>query len=174
MMNPTPISPKAAVQLNAVGALLVDVRDPSEYARERIPGSHNVPLAALGELPAGSAGYVFHCRSGTRTAAHAAALAAAAGEVDSYVIAGGIDAWRAAGLALDKDPAAPLEIMRQVQIAAGALILISVLLAVFVAPPFIALAAFVGAGLTFAGATGWCGMAKLLQRLPWNRPVPSA
>lgn len=168
-MNPTPISPKAAVQLNAVGALLVDVRDPSEHARERIPGAHNVPLTALAELPPGSAGYVFHCRSGARTAAHAAALAAAAGEADSYVIAGGIEAWREAGLALDKDPAAPLEIMRQVQIAAGALILISVLLAVLVAPPFIALAAFVGAGLTFAGATGWCGMARLLGMLPWNR-----
>ena len=173
-MNPTPISPKAAMQLSAVGALLVDVRDPSEHARERIPGAHNVPLASLSELPRGAAGYVFHCRSGARTAAHANALAAAAGEADSYVIAGGIDAWRGAGLALDKDTAAPLEIMRQVQIAAGALILASVLLAVFVAPPFIALAAFVGAGLTFAGATGWCGMAKLLQRLPWNRPAPAA
>lgn len=173
-MNPTPISPKAAMQLSAVGALLVDVRDPSEHARERIPGAHNVPLASLSELPRVAAGYVFHCRSGARTAAHANALAAAAGEADSYVIAGGIDAWRGAGLALDKDTAAPLEIMRQVQIAAGALILASVLLAVFVAPPFIALAAFVGAGLTFAGATGWCGMAKLLQRLPWNRPAPAA
>ena len=173
-MNPTPISPKAAMQLSAVGALLVDVRDPSEHARERIPGAHNVPLASLSELPRGAAGYVFHCRSGARTAAHANALAAAAGEADSYVIAGGIDAWRGAGLALDKDTAAPLEIMRQVQIAAGALILASVLLAVFVALPFIALAAFVGAGLTFAGATGWCGMAKLLQRLPWNRPAPAA
>ena len=173
-MNPTPISPKAAMQLSAVGALLVDVRDPSEHARERIPGAHNVPLASLSELPRAAAGYVFHCRSGARTAAHANALAAAAGEADSYVIAGGIDAWRGAGLALDKDTAAPLEIMRQVQIAAGALILASVLLAVFVAPPFIALAAFVGAGLTFAGATGWCGMAKLLQRLPWNRPAPAA
>ena len=173
-MNPTPISPKAAMQLSAVGALLVDVRDPSEHARERIPGAHNVPLASLSELPRSAAGYVFHCRSGARTAAHANALAAAAGEADSYVIAGGIDAWRGAGLALDKDTAAPLEIMRQVQIAAGALILASVLLAVFVALPFIALAAFVGAGLTFAGATGWCGMAKLLQRLPWNRPAPAA
>ena len=173
-MNPTPISPKAAMQLSAVGALLVDVRDPSEHARERIPGAHNVPLASLSELPRGAAGYVFHCRSGARTAAHANALAAAAGEADSYVIAGGIDAWRGAGLALDKDTAAPLEIMRQVQIAAGALILASVLLAVFVAPPFIALAAFVGAGLMMAGAVGWCGMAKLLQRLPWNRPAPAA
>ena len=173
-MNPTPISPKAAMQLSAVGALLVDVRDPSEHARERIPGAHNVPLASLSELPRVAAGYVFHCRSGARTAAYANTLAAAAGEADSYVIAGGIDAWRGAGLALDKDTAAPLEIMRQVQIAAGALILASVLLAVFVAPPFIALAAFVGAGLTFAGATGWCGMAKLLQRLPWNRPAPAA
>ena len=174
MMNPTPISPKAAVQLNAVGALLVDVRDPSEHARERIPGAHNVPLAALGELPAGSVGYVFHCRSGARTAAHAAALAAAAGEVDSYVIAGGIDAWRAAGLALDKNPAAPLEIMRQVQLVAGGLVLSGVILGFLVSPALFGLSAFVGAGLMMAGATGWCGMAKLLQRLPWNRPATSA
>ena len=38
-----------------------------------------------------------------------------------------------------------------------------------VAPARIALSAFVGAGLTFAGASGWCGMAQLLRRMPWNR-----
>ena len=36
---------------------------------------------------------------------------------------------------------------------------------------FFALAAFVGAGLTFAGATGFCGMARLLAHMPWNRPA---
>ncbi|MDR8242161.1 DUF2892 domain-containing protein, partial [Acinetobacter baumannii] len=28
---------------------------------------------------------------------------------------------------------------------------------------------FVGAGLMLAGMTGWCGMAKLLAVMPWNR-----
>ena len=49
------------------------------------------------------------------------------------------------------------------------LFLAGVLLGVFVAPAFLGLSAFVGAGLLVAGATGWCGMAKLLQRMPWNR-----
>ncbi|MGO7251628.1 YgaP-like transmembrane domain, partial [Rhizobium brockwellii] len=48
--------------------------------------------------------------------------------------------------------------MRQVQITAGALVLAGVLLGLFVTPGFFALSAFVGAGLTFAGVTGWCGM----------------
>jgi hypothetical protein len=41
-------------------------------------------------------------------------------------------------------------------------------------PAFYALSAFVGAGLTFAGATGWCGMAMLLKTMPWNRVSLSA
>ncbi|WP_419866828.1 YgaP family membrane protein [Altericroceibacterium endophyticum] len=59
--------------------------------------------------------------------------------------------------------------MRQVQITAGTLILIGVLLAAFVAPGFIWLSGFVGAGLLFAGLSGWCGMATLLSAMPWNR-----
>ncbi|MDG6745875.1 DUF2892 domain-containing protein [Staphylococcus aureus] len=31
------------------------------------------------------------------------------------------------------------------------------------------MSAFVGAGLMFAGVTGWCGMANLLRVMPWNR-----
>nr|WP_275042777.1 YgaP-like transmembrane domain [Neisseria bacilliformis] len=31
------------------------------------------------------------------------------------------------------------------------------------------LAAFVGAGLLTAGLTGFCGMAKLLSHMPWNK-----
>ena len=67
------------------------------------------------------------------------------------------------------DRAQPLEIMRQVQIAAGMLVLAGVLLGVFVAPAFLGLSAFVGAGLLVAGVTGWCGMANLLRIMPWNR-----
>ena len=49
-----------------------------------------------------------------------------------------------------------------------------VALGVWVAPAFLALSAFVGAGLVFAGTTGWCGMAKLLAIMPWNRRVRKA
>jgi hypothetical protein len=51
------------------------------------------------------------------------------------------------------------------------LVLTGVLLGFVAHPAFFGLSAFVGAGLTFAGATGFCGMARLLQAAPWNRPV---
>jgi hypothetical protein len=55
-------------------------------------------------------------------------------------------------------------------IAAGSLVLLGVLLGQFIASGFYVVPAFVGAGLTFAGITGWCGMAKFLAFMPWNRP----
>jgi hypothetical protein len=60
--------------------------------------------------------------------------------------------------------------MRQVQIAAGSLVVLGQLLAWLVTPAFGLLSAFVGAGLIVAGVTGYCGMANLLGRLPYNRP----
>jgi hypothetical protein len=42
-------------------------------------------------------------------------------------------------------------------------------LGALVSPPFYALSAFVGAGLVFAGVSGFCGMAKILAYMPWNR-----
>jgi len=112
---------------------------------------------------------VFTCRSGMRTAANAPRLAEAAGG-PAYVLQGGVDAWAAAGLPLEQDRRAPLEMMRQVQIAAGLLVLLGVGLGLTVSPGFLGLAAFVGAGLTVAGATGFCGMARVLALAPWNRP----
>jgi hypothetical protein len=59
--------------------------------------------------------------------------------------------------------------MRQVQVTAGLIVLTRSSLGRLVHPAFYALSAFIGAGLTFAGATGWCGMAMLLKTMPWNR-----
>jgi hypothetical protein len=61
----------------------------------------------------------------------------------------------------------PIELQRQVQITAGGLVLLGVLLSLGW-PWFLALSMFVGAGLIFAGVSGTCGMARLLQRAPWN------
>jgi hypothetical protein len=65
-----------------------------------------------------------------------------------------------------------LPLMRQVQLVAGLLVLIGTGLAYFVNPGFLGLTGFVGAGLTLAGSTGFCGMAELLAKMPWNRSNP--
>jgi hypothetical protein len=48
---------------------------------------------------------------------------------------------------------------------------VGTLLGLFVSPWFFAVPAFVGAGLITAGVTGFCGMARILMRAPWNRSV---
>lgn len=164
---PQTITPDEARRRIEAGAVLVDIRDPDEYARAHIPCARNLPLAQIGRID-GVPEVIFHCRSGMRTAANAAALAAAT-DAPVYLLEGGIDAWRKAGLDCAVDRKQPLEIMRQVQIAAGLMVLAGVLLGFALDPLWFGLAAFVGAGLTVAGITGWCGMARLLAVMPWNR-----
>ena len=170
MSLPT-INAARARQLIDQGAVLVDIRETDEHAREHVPGARSIPLLRLAEVdaPTGKA-VIFHCRSGARTAANAARLAAAAA-CDAYILEGGLEAWKKAGLSVAVDKRQPIEIMRQVQIVAGSLVLLGVVLGVWVAPAFFGLSAFVGAGLAFAGVTGWCGMAKILAVMPWNRPA---
>ena len=61
---------------------------------------------------------------------------------------------------------APLPRMQQVQIAAGWLVLLGLLLSTFLAPARILLPKIVGAGLTFAHITGSCGLARLRALMP--------
>lgn len=161
------VSPQEAANMQRQGALLIDVRNPDEFARASIAGSQNHPLDRIGPLGRHEP-VVFLCRSGQRTAANAARLAACH-ELEAHVLEGGLNAWRAAGLPVREDAKAPIEIMRQVQIAAGGLVLAGVVLGLLVAPAWFALAGMVGGGLVFAGLTGWCGMALALARVPWNR-----
>jgi len=166
------ISPQDAADLVHHGAVLIDVRDADEHAREHIPGARHHALSRIDvETPvrAGDDILVFHCRSGARTSGNAGRLAAAAQNCQAYILEGGLDAWKKAGLPVRLDRKQPIEIMRQVQIVAGTLILLGVLLGAFVAPGFYVLSGFVGAGLLFAGLSGFCGMARLLAGMPWNK-----
>jgi rhodanese-related sulfurtransferase len=166
------ISPAQAKDLMNQGAVLVDIRDADEHAREHIPGAANL---AFSETKPGrpelenERAVIYHCRSGARTMANAEALKQAAA-CEAYVVEGGLEAWRKAGLPVNVDRKQPLPLIRQVQIGAGGLVVLGVALGYLASPWFFLLSGFVGAGLLQAGITGWCGMANLLQTMPWNRP----
>ncbi|MEQ8652067.1 MAG: rhodanese-like domain-containing protein [Kiloniellales bacterium] len=157
--------------LDADKAVLIDIREPEEYAREHIPGSRTVPLTRL-EAADFSKDHdkiaVFHCGSGNRTR-QAAPQILSSGFREVYHLEGGLQSWKKAGFAVNVNRKAPISIMRQVQITAGAMVVLGILLAILVSPWFMALSAFVGAGLVFAGVSGTCAMANVLARMPWNR-----
>ncbi|MXQ12288.1 rhodanese family protein [Microvirga makkahensis] len=167
------LSPAEAKRLLDQGAILVDIRDADEHARENIPGARLAPLSRLDQADLGhqpGQRVIFHCKSGARTQGNAARLAAKAGSAsEAFIVEGGLDAWKKAGLPVAVDRRQPLEMQRQVQIGAGSMVFLGTMLGLFVSPWFFAIPAFVGAGLTVAGATGFCGMARILKKAPWNR-----
>jgi len=157
--------------------VVVDVREDYEHAEERIDGALLRPLSSFDadavRQEAGAKRVVFYCRSGKRSL-DAAARYRENGEA-TFHLAGGIEAWKAAGRPVARPETGPrLPIMRQVQVTAGAMAAVGTGLGVTVSPWFLVVPGFVGCGLTFAGLTGWCGMAKLLAVMPWNRSLRPA
>lgn len=110
--NPNPLeelSPlEVAELLNTHQILLIDVREPDEYAAQRIAGALLFPLSTLDALalpPDGPRRVVFQCGSGKRSAL-AAQARLTAGAARAAHLKGGIGAWKAAGLSiLQIDPA---------------------------------------------------------------------
>lgn len=166
------ISPIEAARLcDNNGAVLVDVREPDEHAREKIEGAVSLPLSSWDGSQFGAGPIIYHCRSGARTEVQAARLRQKAGNCEWFVLEGGLDGWRRAGLPVAKDARQPLELQRQVQLAAGLMVALGTTAGLLLSPWFFAVPLFIGAGLTFAGASGFCGMARFLARAPWNRRV---
>lgn len=171
MSIPMITAAEAKRRLDGGTAILVDIREPMEHAREAIPGARLQSLSAFD--PSALAGpdhqaVIFHCQSGRRTCENAERLLGC-GAPEKYILEGGLSGWKAAGYSTGIDRSKPIELQRQVQIAAGSLVVSGLLLSWLVSPLFIALSAFVGAGLIFAGVSGWCGMATILSVMPWNR-----
>lgn len=165
------ISPERLQRLLSEGVpvKLVDVRTAGEFAEAHIPGAMNVPMDELASrLPdlQSSQPTVIVCQSGRRAGMCHQQIAQVA---KSSVLEGGTAAWLANGLPTVGSRNSGLSLMRQVQLVAGVMILTGVLFSEFFSPAWIWLAAFVGAGFTLAGATGFCGMAVLLSKAPWNK-----
>jgi rhodanese-related sulfurtransferase len=156
-------------RLTAGEIVLVDVREPVEYAGERIPGAISRPLSQFsGEGLSPGQGVVLYCQSGRRSQ-QAAQRLLAAGWPEVGQMDGGIIAWKRAGYPVVRDPKAPISLFRQVQIVAGSLVLLGTVLGATVSPWFLLLSGLVGAGLVFAGVTNTCAMGMLLAQLPYNR-----
>jgi rhodanese-related sulfurtransferase len=155
---------------------LIDVRTPVEFREVHAVAARNVPLdaidpqALLAERAEGEELY-FICRSGSR-GRQACEKMLAAGCCDVLNVEGGTQAWEQAGLPVVRGKKA-VSLERQVRIAAGSLVLLGSALALL-HPAFLALPAFIGAGLVFAGVTDTCGMGMLLAKMPWNRVKPDA
>jgi rhodanese-related sulfurtransferase len=154
---------------------IIDVRTPAEFGELHAAEAHLIPLdrvdpnAFASEMNGSKdAPLYFICRTGAR-AAKACERFAAAGFQNVFNIEGGTLAWEQAGLPVVRGERKAISLERQVRIAAGSLVLTGVALGLLVHPAFYGLAAFIGAGLIFAGVTDWCGMGMMLARMPWNQ-----
>lgn len=162
---------EARRRLQTGEAVLVDVREADEYRREHIAGALSLPLAFVKDglpkgLTAGGRTVIFQCQKGGRGNA---ACVAVGDDSDVRNLEGGIEAWKAAGLPVVGSGGARISVMRQVQIIIGSLVAAGTG-AGFLGYPFgFAVAGVFGAALAMAGMTGWCGLALLLSKAPWNR-----
>lgn len=149
-------------------SILVDVRVPGEHRAEKIASSVNIPLDKLDDFKDELAKYqnvYVHCETGGRSGQACSKLQDMM--LENWVnVAGGIQEWKIQDLPTIVGRG--MSMQRQVMITAGLLVLIGTLLS-FKFSGFIGLAIFVGAGLVFAGVTGFCGMARLLRYMPWNK-----
>ncbi|TDU81556.1 rhodanese-related sulfurtransferase [Prosthecobacter fusiformis] len=168
----TQITPAELKQLITEGRChLVDVREPVEHAEEHISAARLIPLGELekraSELPKDKS-LVIHCKSGKRgTKAQEKLKQLGFDQVQN--LEGGIEAWKAAGLPVASADKKVFPLMQQVQLTIGTGVLTGAALSLTVHPYWVFLSAFFGAGLMLAGSTGWCGLAILLSKMPWNR-----
>ncbi|MBI4578975.1 MAG: rhodanese-like domain-containing protein [Planctomycetes bacterium] len=148
---------------------IIDVRSEHEFAGERLPRAECVPLAKLTDVTRGwrrDELLLLMCKSGVRSR-QAFDEMTAAGFTQIVMLAGGLEACKKAGVDVVV-VRKTIPIIRQVMITAGGLLLIGLLGGLY-APGFHVIDWIVACGLLFAGLTGYCPMARLLEMMPWNK-----
>ncbi|MFP3992530.1 rhodanese-like domain-containing protein [Streptomyces sp. E11-3] len=173
-MTTTALAPdQARAQLAEL--TVIDVRTPGEYASGHLPGAHNIPLhhlaAALPTLKTATerGALLVVCASGARSAQACATLAEHG--VTAATLTGGTTAWSQHGHDLHRPTSARTAwaMERQVRLAAGSLVLAGLGLGQ-IHLAFLLISAGVACGLVFSALTDTCGMARILAKLPHNRP----
>jgi rhodanese-related sulfurtransferase len=169
------ITPRELAERQQEGTIeLIDVRTPLEFREVHASAARNVPLdsihpTSLMQSRNGSSDdpLFIICRGGAR-GEQACQRFIEAGYHNVINVEGGTQAWEACGLPVVRGKKA-VSLERQVRIAAGAIVLVSGLLAITVNPWFAAIAAAVGGGLALAGITDSCMMGMMLAKMPWNQ-----
>jgi len=170
------------VKLRGRYAPVLDVRSIAEYRAGHIPGAQVIPIDTLSadalavafkqpSLGREETLYI-SCHTGPR-ALQAAEQLQQAGINNVTLIEGGTQHWEKLGLPVERCGRA-LSLERQVQIVIGSLLVLKVFLGFSVHELFFALTALIGMGLIVAGTTRWCGMARLIAHMPWNRNINCA
>lgn len=158
-------------------AVVVDVREPAEHTAEKIQGATLVPLGTVtkSSIPrCEGKKLVIHCRSGKRGSSACEKLLAEDPSLEVYNLEGGISAWSAAGHTVTTSGKFFLPLDRQVQLAIGLMLITASVLGAIFSPVWFLLTGFIGIGLTAAGLTGFCGLALVMAKMPWNQNVAGA
>ena len=165
----TPTIAVADLKSHPADAQLIDVRSPSEFVAGHIPGAINIPMdqieSRLADLSS-TTPIVLICQMGKRARMTAGLLEPC--QLQLSILEGGTSAWMQAGLPIVRSVRSRWSLERQVRLGAGLLVLTALALTLSVSAYWLFLAAFVGAGLTFAGLTDICPMAGILGKMPWN------
>ena len=155
-------------------AVVIDVREPIEYAEERITNAKLLPLGEISKNklpPIDGKKLVIHCRSGKRGTNACERLLSEDPNLEVYNLEGGITAWKSLGNKITKPQKSFLSLDRQVQLTVGLLLLASSSLAYICSIKWLILIAIIGIGLITAGLTGFCGLAMLIAKMPWNKNI---
>lgn len=151
---------------------LIDVRSTDEFAARHIKEARSVPLSILdlNQICDKTKKIVLQCESGSRSQSATKKLQGLSKDLKIYSLDGGIRNWVEKNYATVEGMAAnnKLPLNRQVQITAGIIIVLGIVLTKLISRLFIIIPLFIGCGLIFAGISGWCGMASLLALMPWN------
>ncbi len=163
---------EAQTLLEQPGTLVLDVRSPGEFETAHIDGAVNIPVDRLDphlrEIVAAAGGtMVLVCQSGGR-AEQAATKLTREGRQDLVLLAGGMNAWEAAGAPVQRGEVQRWALERQVRLVAGSIVFVAVVASLWV-PGLQWLAAAIGFGLVFAAVSNTCMMGMLLSKLPYNR-----
>lgn len=151
---------------------LVDVRGAGEHQAQNIPGSISLPLDTItaDQLQTyTSKNIVLYCQTGQRSDEAFKKLETSKQNLNLSVLENGLDAWKKAGYEINQQAGFYLPLHRQVQMTIGLLVLITSVLAYTYDIAFILLTGFFGAGLMLAGLTGFCGLARMMEKMPWNQ-----
>ncbi len=97
---------QATLLINREDAVIIDVREPDEYAAGHLPESRNIPAGKLEERVGELEKYkdtplILVCQSGARSAGSCARLGKL-GFAKTHNLAGGVGAWVEAGLPIRK------------------------------------------------------------------------